>query len=155
MVGLRADTELAGAAEGVPGAVIVPEAGLHTDTARWVGGVHYRSRRTAALVRAGQVLAGDSKAAGAHGSALVDIHTADQGVAGVARLTLAHMASGQVSADGVLSTGSWSSTFIDVDTASSDVLRVIRPTILTDTVGVLFLSFAVGVLAASDALAGF
>ena len=65
LVGLRADTELAGAAEGVPGAVIVPDASLHTDAAGWIGWVNYRSRRAAALVGAGQVLAGDSKAAGA------------------------------------------------------------------------------------------
>ena len=155
MVGLWADAELSSATKGIAGTVAVALTGLDADAGQWVGGVGYRVRWATAFERPGQILARDAKATSADSSTLIDVNTADQGIAGVARLALADMASRQVCANGIFSTSSRRTTFIDIDASSGNILRVVGPPIFAHTIGVLLLCLAIGMLATGDTLAWF
>ena len=74
LVGLRADTDLLGAAERIARAVLVPLAGLDVDTLR-ADGVRHGARWTAALVAPGQVGAGPAKTTGGDPGTFVNINT--------------------------------------------------------------------------------
>ena len=154
MVGLWADAELSSATKGIAGTVAVALTGLDADAGQWVGGVGYRVRWATAFERPGQILARDAKATSADSSTLIDVNTADQGIAGVARLALADMASRQVCANGIFSTSARRTALIDIDASSGNILRVVGPPIFTHTIGVLLLCLAIGMLATGDPLAG-
>ena len=145
LVGLRADTDLLGAAESVARAVLVPLAGLDVDALRG-DGVRHGASRTAALVAAGEVLTGSAEATGGDTGTFVNINTADLGVPGVAWLALTDEAAGQVGADTVLSTGSRLAALVDVNTAGSDVVGVVGVARLALAEGFLVHSFTVGVV---------
>ena len=145
LVGLRADTDLLGAAESVARTVLVPLAGLDVDALRG-DGVRHGARRAAALEAAWQIGAGPTEAAGGDPGALVNIDTADLGVPGVAGLALTDEAAGQVGADAVLSTGSRLAALIDVNTAGGDVGRVVGVAGLALAEGFLVHGLAVGVV---------
>ena len=145
LVGLRAHTDLLGAAESVARTVLVPLAGLDVDALRG-DGVRHGARRTAALVAAGEVQTGPAEATGGDPGALVNINTADLRVPGVAWLALTDEAAGQVGADRVLSTGARLAALVHVDTAGRDVVGVVGVAGLALTEGLLVHSSAVGVL---------
>jgi hypothetical protein len=60
---------------------------------------------------------------------------------------------GQIGAHRVVSTGPGGPALVNIDAAGGNVLWVVRPAVLADTVGVLLLGLAVGMLAAGDSLA--
>ena len=145
LVGLRADTDLLGAAESVARTVLVPLAGLDVDALRG-DGVRHGARRTAALVAAGEVQTGPAEATGGDPGTFVNINTADLGVPGVAGLALADEAAGQVGADTVLSAGSRLAALVDVHTAGRDVAGVVGVARLALAEGFLVHGFTVGVV---------
>ena len=139
LVGLGAHAHLLIAAESIARTVAVLVAGLHVETLGGVGGVGDGAGRAAALVAAGQVLAGPAEAAGGDGAALVDVDAADLGVAGVAGLALAQVAAGQVGAHAVVPAGARLAALVHVHAAGGNVGGVVGPAGLTLAVGLLVL----------------
>ena len=151
LIWLRTDTDLVIAAEGVTRAVSVPVASLHVETLGRVGGVRDGAGRTATLVAAGQILASSAKSTSCHRGALINVDTADLGVAGVARLALTQVAAGQVGADAVLPTGAGLAALVHIHAAGGDVGRVVGPAGLALAVSLLVLGLAERVLRTLDA----
>ena len=93
-----------------------------------------------------QILTSSAESTSCHRGALVNVDTADLGVAGVARLALTQVAAGQVGAHAVIPTGPRLAALVHVHTAGGDVGGVVGPAGLALAVGLLVLSLAEGVL---------